>query len=71
MFANGCAGSCAHHDPSWDSSGDRDYVVTPEPAAFEAGAIGQIQKKQVVFIPILFELSPKSVLANCGSVLRE
>lgn len=71
VFANGCAGSCAHQDPSWDSLEDRDCVVTPQPAAFEAGIIGQLQKKHVVFIPILFRLPLKSAHANCSSVLKE
>lgn len=71
MSANGRAGSCAHQDPSWDSSEDRVCVVTPEPAVFEAGTIGQLKKKEVVFIPILFRLPPKSVHANCSSVLKE
>lgn len=57
--------------PTWDSSGDRGNVVTLEPAAFEAGTIGQIQKDQVAFIPILFQLPPKSVFASCSSVLKE
>lgn len=57
--------------PTWDSSGDRGNVVTLEPAAFEAGTIWQIQKDQVAFIPILFQLPPKSVFANCSSVLKE
>lgn len=65
VFASGCAGSCAHSVPSWDSPSNRDYVITPEPAAFEPGTIGQIQKKQMVFIPILFKPSPQSVPANC------
>lgn len=71
VFASGSAGSCACSDPSWDSSSGRDYVTTLEPAAFEAGTVGQIQKKQVVFISVLFKLPPQSVLANCYSVLKE
>lgn len=45
MFANGCAGSCAHHDPIWDSLGHRGCVVTPEPAVCESGTIGQVQEE--------------------------
>lgn len=54
MFANGCAGSCAHHDPIWDFLGHRGYVVTPEPATFEAGTIGQVQKEWVAssYLPL-------------------
>lgn len=59
VFAGDCAGSCARSDPSCDSLGDRDYVMTPEPAAFEAGTLGHIQKKWLVFIPVLFKPSPK------------
>lgn len=50
MFASGCA----HHDPIRDSLGHRGCVGTPEPAACEAGTIGQVQEEWVAssYLPL-------------------
>jgi len=61
-------GSCVYQWLCWQRCsqwpqlglpGAQGLVITPEPAALEAGTVGQIQKKQVGFVPALFKPSPR------------